>query len=317
MIGGSPYSNKALTAHDLKRIALALGGRPDGSGWRARCPAHQGADRNLSLWVDDGGLGLKCWSHNCSRRDILYNIIGLGLLPDHRGGHDVLRSRHTDERRNWKSEVLAQKLPGPLDSRPLWLFEKALQIEGTPAANYLTEVRGSLILPPHKAVRFIPAQPPHFPWPAMVSLVTDFADASRVLTLHFTDLLPDGSGKAPITPAKRTLKGCPTKGGVVRLTDDAEVMLRLGIAEGIETSLSVMTAFQRDESRVEHVWCALNAGNLGDLPVVPGIETLVIYADRGRAGEHAADKLARRWLDADREVVVVTAPVDDWNPVVP
>jgi hypothetical protein len=317
MIGGSPHSNNTLTAHDLKRIALALGGHPDGRGWRARCPAHQGTDRNLSLWVGDGGLGLKCWSHNCPRRDILCAIIGLGLLPDHRGGRDVFRSRRDDKRRNWKSGILAPKLPGPVDSKPRWLFDKALQIEGTPAANYLTEVRGSLILPPHNAVRFMPAQPPHFPWPAMVSLVADFADASRVLTLHFTDLLPDGSGKAPTAPVKRTAKGCPTKGGVVRLTDDAEVTLRLGIAEGIETSLSVMTAFQRDESRIEHVWCALNAGNLGDLPVVPGIETLVIYADRGRAGEQAADKLARRWLDADREVIVVTAPVDDWNPVVP
>jgi hypothetical protein len=84
MIGGSPYSNKTLTAHDLKRIALALGGRPNGSGWRARCPAHEGADRNLSLWVQDDHLGLKCWSHSCSRRDILYSIIDRGYAASQR-----------------------------------------------------------------------------------------------------------------------------------------------------------------------------------------------------------------------------------------
>ena len=102
----------------------------------------------------------------------------------------------------------------------------------------------------------------------------------------------------------------------MRLTDDAEVTLRLGISRGHRDELSVMSSFQRDEGRVEHVWCALNAGNMGDLPVVPGIETLVIYADRGPAGEKAADKLAERWLDADREVFIATHPVDDWNPKV-
>jgi Toprim domain-containing protein len=90
----------------------------------------------------------------------------------------------------------------------------------------------------------------------------------------------------------------------------------LGLAEGIETSLSVMSAFRRDEGRVEHVWCALNAGNMADLPVVGGVETLVLYTDRGPAGEQAADKLAQRWLDAGREVLIATAPIDDWNPTV-
>jgi hypothetical protein len=64
------------------------------------------------------------------------------------------------------------------------------------------------------------------------------------------------------------------------------------------------------------VWAALNAGNLGELDVVDGIETIVVYADRGPAGETGADKLAQRWLDAGREVEVAVAPVDDFNPAV-
>ena len=55
-----------------------------------------------------------------------------------------------------------------------------------------------------------------------------------------------------------------------------------------------------------------------ELPVVPGIETLQIYADRGPAGENAADELAQRWLADGREVFIAPAPVDDWNrPVKP
>jgi putative DNA primase/helicase len=92
---------------------------------------------------------------------------------------------------------------------------------------------------------------------------------------------------------------------------------RLGFAEGIETSLSVMTAFNRTGSWYRPpVWAALDAGNMGDLPVVDGIDTVLVYADRGRVGEQAADTLAQRWTYAERDVFVALAPVDDWNPAV-
>jgi hypothetical protein len=302
-------------------IATALGGakKIDRSGrkWRCRCPCHEDSDPSLDLTDTEDGDVLWICRAGCDKREIGRILYRRGLLPPKVMERLKTRKSTPDsyERREEKPHVpVADK---PADSgKPQWLFDKALPITGSPVEPYLIEVRGSLILPLHSAVRFMPAKPPHFPWPSMVSLVTDFADANRALTIHFTDLLPDGSGKAPVTPAKRTLKGYPTKGGVIRLTDDAEVTLRLGIAEGIETALSVMSAFLRDEGRVEPVWTALNAGNMGDLPVVPGIETLVIYADHGPAGEKAANKLAERWLDADREVFISVAPVDDWNPMV-
>lgn len=288
---------------NAETIAQALGrAKKNGAGWLCRCPADEHKKTLRPLSIRDGDLAdivVKCFA-GCSSIDVLRALRHRGLLDDRPHEHRPREHR-----------------PPPLriidSAKPRRLFDKALPIKNSLVDCYLTEVRGSLILPPHEAVRFMPAQPPHFPWPSMVSLVTDFADANRVLTLHFTDLLPDGSGKAPITPNKRTLKGYPTTGGVIRLTDDAEVTLRLGFAEGIEKSLSIMTSFLRDHGRVEHVWAALNAPNMAELPVVAGIETLVIYGDANEAGRRAKDKLAERWLEAGREVLSGEPPGSDWD----
>jgi hypothetical protein len=294
-------------AVNAEGIANALGNsRRNGAGWLCRCPVedHKKSPRPLSIRKGDlAGIIVYCFA-GCSRVDVLRALRERGLLDDSDG-----------RPRKWNPRVTPTLENKPPDrDKPRWLFEKALPLKGSPAASYLIDARGCSVLPSHNAVRFLPAMPPLFPWPSMVSLVTDFADANRVLTLHFTYLMPDGSGKAPTIPNKRTMKGYPVKRGVLRLIDAAEVTTRLGIAEGIETALAVMSAFRRDEGRIEHVWCALNAGNMGDLPVVPGIETLAIYADRGKAGEQAADKLEQRWLAAGREVEIYVAPADDFNP---
>ena len=176
-------------------------------------------------------------------------------------------------------------------------------------------MRGIDLPPDGHHLRYLPANPPKYAWPCMVGIVTDLLDASRIMTLHFTRLKPDGSGKAPLpTDEQRSfLKDFPKKGGVIRLTDDAEVDTRLGLGEGIETCLHVHTQFRR-AGWFMPVWSALDAGNLRELPHLLGIGQLYIYADRGPAGEQAADRLAQRWLEeTEAEVFIAPAPVDDWN----
>jgi len=52
-------------------IAKALGGRKAGSGWVARCPAHDDRTPSLSLADGhDGRLLVKCWA-GCSACDVL------------------------------------------------------------------------------------------------------------------------------------------------------------------------------------------------------------------------------------------------------
>jgi putative DNA primase/helicase len=96
---------------------------------------------------------------------------------------------------------------------------------------------------------------------------------------------------------------------VVRLMPDEEVTGGLGIAEGIETALSVMQGFGW-----RPVWAATSAGMIRSLPVLPGIEALTIFADADGAGMAAATACAARWKDAGAEARIVAAPAgQDFN----
>jgi hypothetical protein len=284
-----------------ERIALALGNtRKSGSGWLCRCPAdqHKKTPRPLSIRDGDLDIVVKCFA-GCSSIDVLRALRKRGLLDDRPRDHQPQPIKATDR--------------GKLD----YLLSKLLPIEGTVVATYLGTRGLDLPLDDHH-LRYLPAKPPKYPWPCMVGIITDFLDVSRVLSLHFTRLAPDGQAKAPLPKDEQRsfLAGFPIKGGIIRLCDDADVTLRVGLGEGIETSLSITTTYRRDEGRFEPVWAASSATNMAALAVPDSIETLVVYADRGQAGEAAADTLAQRWLEAGREVFIAIAPLDDWNEAV-
>jgi putative DNA primase/helicase len=287
-------------------IAKALSGKKVGDQWLCRCPAHDDHDPSLAVRDSkDGRLLVYCYT-GCNARDILAALRQRGLNDD--SWRDRQPAHFTPKR----PQQPQQQLLNP--DKPRWLFDHCGQpIAGSPVGAYLRHRVPGLVLPSHEVIRYFPATPPTYPFPSMVALVTDLADANRVITLHFTELLADGSGKAPVAVPKRTLAGYSMKGGVIRLTDDAEVTLRLGFAEGVEKALSIMTSYARDLGRVEHVWAALNAPNMAELPVVAGIETLVIYGDANDAGRRAKDRLAQRWLDAGREVLSGEPPCGDWD----
>jgi putative DNA primase/helicase len=78
--------------------------------------------------------------------------------------------------------------------------------------------------------------------------------------------------------------------------------------------LAIQTSYAR-ASCSEIVWAAVNAGNMTELPVMPGIESLVVYADKdaGGAGQRAAQALANRWARAGREAYIALSDSGDWN----
>jgi hypothetical protein len=95
----------------------------------------------------------------------------------------------------------------------------------------------------------------------------------------------------------------------VRLWPDDAVAMGLGIAEGIESALSLAHAFQP-------VWALIDAGNLAAMPALPGIDALTIAADHDDAGIDAAHACADRWSDVGTEVrVVIAAEKTDMNDV--
>jgi hypothetical protein len=98
------------------------------------------------------------------------------------------------------------------------------------------------------------------------------------------------------------------KFGVIRLWPDEAVTCGLGIAEGIETALSLAWAYAP-------VWATIDAGHMARFPVLDGIETLFIAQDQDSAGMAAASICARRWADAGREVLVTNQRTNDLNDV--
>jgi phage/plasmid primase-like uncharacterized protein len=129
--------------------------------------------------------------------------------------------------------------------------------------------------------------------------------------LHFTRLAPDGKAKAQCERPKRLLAGHRKTGGVIRLTEDAEVTQALGLAEGIETALSVMA------DGWTPVWASVDAGNMAAFPLLAGIESLTLFADNDASGtgRKAAEECVARWRAASREsrIVMPTRIDSDWN----
>jgi hypothetical protein len=187
------------------------------------------------------------------------------------------------------------KLTKPADdhqriAEALAIWRDTQRIDGTLAEAYLAK-RYCLIDEMSADIRFHSAiwhKASGRPQAAMVALMRD-ARTNVPCGIHRTFLTPDA------TKLDRMMLG-RAKGACVKLTDDAEVTNGLGIAEGIETTLSVMRGGFRP------MWACLSAGNIKAFPVLTGIECLTIFADADHAGIDAAKSCARTWFGAGCEV---------------
>jgi hypothetical protein len=175
----------------------------------------------------------------------------------------------------------------------VWAAAKPL--EGVPLA-YLRS-RCCKIPPPGSHLRCDPqlVHPCGHIGPGLVALVTD-ARSAQPISLHRTWVAADGS-KAPIERPRLLASNHRKAGGVIRLYAH-QPGEPLGIAEGIETALSLAHADVP-------VWSCIDAGNLATLPVLPGVTELLIGVDADPAGEAAAAECAARWRAAGRRVLLV------------
>jgi hypothetical protein len=194
---------------------------------------------------------------------------------------------------------------------------RRLWTESRPAAGSIVETylaARRLVLPDADCIRFHPSCP-HGPGqrhPVMLALMTD-AVSNQPTGIHRTPLLDDGRGR-PAGVDKKMLG----RAGVIRLAPDDEVTAGLGLAEGIETALSVI---QHAEWR--SVWAACTAGGIARFPVLNGISSLTIFADHDTAkvdgsqpGTNAARACALRWSAAGREARIIhPRRFGDWNDV--
>ncbi len=139
----------------------------------------------------------------------------------------------------------------------LSLWDAALSAYGTLVETYLHNRGVDILLP--EALRFAPAlresQTGRF-YPAMLAAIVD--GAGELIGVHRTYLRSDGRGKAPIPAAKKVAGRIA--GGTIQLAPPGPL---LGLAEGIETALSVTQATGVP------CWAAVSLGNLAG----PGVSS--------------------------------------------
>jgi putative DNA primase/helicase len=192
--------------------ALDAGATQEGTGFRTSCPLCNG--HNLIVTVRASRLLANCFN-GCKPAEVFAAIVARGLWQD-------------------KADEITK-------ARRIW--DKGAPIAaGTPAATYLTTVRGIDLQHVNGALRAAPAVPYYENGvmtcrpPALLAQVEDVT--CQFIGVQVTYLAADGSRKANLEPSRKD-RGRVT--GAVRLAApraDSPLLL----AEGVETGLSIMQA---------------------------------------------------------------------------
>lgn len=255
---------------------------------RLPCPAcaRGSRDMTLGLTIEPSGKGVA----HCFRCAFTESY-----RPDQGARQQAAATPRIKAVAAQKHEVLSDY------GRELWNACKPLS--GV-ALDYLS-ARLCVIPPADGDLRYHPAlkHPTGHTGPALVGLISD-AMTSQPLSLHRTWVRANGC-KADVNPPRLLLAGHRKQGGVIRLWPDEAVTLGLGVAEGIETALSLAWAYAP-------VWACIDAANLASFPVLPVIGALVIGADNDGAGTAAAHQCAQRWANV-AEVYVTHQAENDLN----
>lgn len=270
-------------------IARTLGGRKTGQGWMARCPAHDDREPSLSI-RDADGKALVCCHAGCEQSDVIAALKGRNLWS----GGPRPHLRPASRRKTAAPEANVQQAEQSGAAFSIW--RSTVPANGTRVETYLGGRGLSLPLPPslrfHRGLKHCSGG---F-WPCMVALVTRGDDASP-LGIHRTFLARDGSGKAPVDPAKMMLGPC--RGGAVCLGEPVEVLM---VGEGIETCLAAMQATGHP------AWAALSTSGLRALDLPETVRKVIVLADGDDPGEAAARHCAMRWQREGRRVRIAHPP---------
>ncbi len=283
---------------DAGFIGRALGGRKIGAGWSARCPAHNDRTPSLSIRdADDGKVLVRCHA-GCDQNAVIAALRLRGLWPDADRRSPRQPTRHA------VPEYETTRNRADRSQAALSIWRGSRPAKGTLVEIYLRS-RG-LNLPTTPSIRFHAGlkHPSGGVWPVMVAFVTHGVDGAPV-GIHRTFLVRNGSGKAPVEPAKMMLGRC--RGGAVRLADPGDVLM---IAEGIETALSAMQATGHP------AWAALSTSGLRSLDLPRDVRNVIVLADGDDPGEAAARACAGRWTREGRLVRIARPPTGlDFNDV--
>jgi phage/plasmid primase-like uncharacterized protein len=112
----------------------------------------------------------------------------------------------------------------------------------------------------------------------------------------------------------------PTTNAAIKLWPASTLSNRLIVGEGIETTLSAALHIPHRGRALTPAWACMNAGNIADLPVLNGVETIIILVDNDPSGtgQKKAAECAERWKLEGREIFRLTPKVPgfDFNDII-
>jgi CHC2 zinc finger/Toprim domain len=177
----------------------------------------------------------------------------------------------------------------------LRLWGEAISIAGTLAARYLTDTRhidlAALPADVDAVLRFHPRCPFNGTYhPCLLALMRNVV----------TDE-PTGIHRIALTSDARKIERWTLgNAGAVKLWPAGP---QLVIGEGVETVLAAATRIPYEDAPLRPAWALGSSTPLGQLPVISGVERLILLIDHDDAGIAAADSCTQRWTRARRTVV--------------
>jgi DNA polymerase len=254
------------------------------------CPFHDDDEPSCTIYPDHFHC-FGCGEHG-SRLDWLMRAEGMTeteavLYIEHWPGPSTATPRNGDDA-DKRAFIKA-----------IWVEAKTLL--GSIAERYLDETRGIdvSLLPAdiHRSLRFHPACVfGSSARPCLIALMRDPLTDAPVGIQRIA--LEQRNGR--IEKLERRMLG---HAGVVKLWPAGSW---LAIGEGLETVLAAATRVLYQGAYLQPAWAAMNSGLLGQLPVLDGVERLILLVDHDAAGRAAADACIQRWTGAGRTVVRLT-----------
>lgn len=285
---------------DLKVIVHACGGDLYAGGRRANIPApgHSRGDRSVSLWLQDGRLLIHSFG-SADWRDVIDDLRARGLIdrdravasgpcnPAARGAEPSDRERIETAQRLWSE---ARPLAGTLAEQHL----RRRQVQVPSAGADLRH---------HSAVPLAVYLGHGRRLPALLAGIRD--PQGRLTAVEVTYLDRSGRRAEALRLSRKTI-GVVRPSSAVRLDTPASELL---VGEGVFTTLSARERFGLPG------WALLSIRNLKTWRPPPGVERVLIAADRGRPGEAAASWLRRQLEDlgVGSRVQLPPPPFGDWN----
>jgi hypothetical protein len=172
------------------------------------------------------------------------------------------------------------------------IWTDAVCVWDTPAQKYLESRCCDGMFPYDRdaVLRFHPHCPfkPGVTHPSLIALISNI-ETDQPQGIQHTALTPEGQ-----KIERRTMGAM--KGGAIKLWPQSTVKDHLVVGEGLETVLSTALHIKQDYPLTPG-WSLMSAGNLGELPVIDGVNTLVVLIDNdvNGAGQKAFDACVERW----------------------